>query len=103
TAGEGRAVGVLCGIDHGQVAVPEVAVDALRDLAGVVSAHFANDDDLAIRRTPNGWRVHGADVSDLTSAMVLADLLDADLSPGRRPPANAPADETERLRLAVTQ
>jgi hypothetical protein len=31
------------------------------------------------RRTPTGWRVGGEEVPDLTSAMVLADLLAADL------------------------
>ncbi len=33
------------------------------------------------RRTPTGWRVGDEEVSDLTSAMVLADLLAADLPP----------------------
>jgi ANTAR domain-containing protein len=37
------------------------------------------------RRTPNGWRVGDEEVSDLTSAMVLADLLAADL-PAEGPP-----------------
>jgi hypothetical protein len=37
------------------------------------------------RRTPTGWRVGDEEVSDLTSAMVLADLLAADL-PAEGPP-----------------
>ena len=32
------------------------------------------------RRTPTGWRVGDEEVPDLTSAMVLADLLAAELS-----------------------
>jgi hypothetical protein len=37
------------------------------------------------RRTPTGWRVGDEEVSDLTSAMVLADLLATDL-PAEGPP-----------------
>jgi ANTAR domain-containing protein len=37
-------------------------------------------DDAVVRRTRDGWRVGGSDVSDLTSAMVLADLLAAELA-----------------------
>src|SRR6266851_3008332 len=36
-------------------------------------------DEAVARRTPTGWRVGGEEVPDLTSAMVLADLLAADL------------------------
>lgn len=61
-----------------------------------------------IRRTPGGWRVGGDEVCDLTSAMVLADLLAAELpqapgaeTPPPRPAADAP--EAERLRVTVAQ
>lgn len=61
-----------------------------------------------IRRTPGGWRVGGDEVCDLTSAMVLADLLAAELprpagadTPPTRPAADAP--EAERLRVTVAQ
>jgi hypothetical protein len=37
-------------------------------------------DEAVPRRTATGWRVGGEEVPDLTSAMVLADLLAADLS-----------------------
>src|SRR5262249_35022292 len=40
------------------------------------------------RRTATGWRVGDEEVSDLTSAMVLADLLAADL-PGQGTPARS--------------
>ncbi len=36
--------------------------------------------DAVARRTPTGWRVGDEEVPDLTSAMVLADLLAAELS-----------------------
>jgi hypothetical protein len=42
-------------------------------------------------RTVTGWRVGDEEVSDLTSAMVLADLLAADL-PAQAMPAELPAD-----------
>ena len=50
------------------------------------------------RRTPSGWRVGDEEVSDLTSAMVLADLLAADL-PAEGPPtpgSKAAADRAGR-------
>ena len=64
-------------------------------------------DDLVIRRTPDGWAVGGDDVPDLTSAMVLADLLAAEMprEPGAEPPQRPAADapEAERLRVTVAQ
>jgi len=45
------------------------------------------------RRTATGWRVGDEEVSDLTSAMVLADLLAADL-PAQGTPAPAPSIPT---------
>jgi len=60
---------------------------------------------LVVRRSGQGWQVGPEETADLTSAMVLADLLAADLgSPAvaPRPPAG-PADEAdEAARLAVT-
>jgi hypothetical protein len=60
------------------------------------------------RRTATGWRVGDEEVSDLTSAMVLADLLAADL-PAQgapvpsTPAATAPGDEpTDARRLEQT-
>ncbi len=55
------------------------------------------------RRTATGWRVGDEEVSDLTSAMVLADLLAADLPAGEPPTPGSPAassgmgrDDTEQ-------
>jgi hypothetical protein len=76
----------------------------------------AGQDDAVVRRTKDGWRVGSADLPDLTSAMVLADLLAADLSASE--PANAQtakadeaasqarepaAAETSRLRATIGQ
>lgn len=89
--------------------------------------------DAVVRRTKDGWRVGSADLPDLTSAMVLADLISAELkddelstgAPGTReaatagaaapaaaPPAGKgrkpgrskdPANETSRLRATIGQ
>jgi hypothetical protein len=105
--GSGRVVGTLCGVDRRSIAVPEAALGVLRELAGVIEAHLDRGADtrVVLRRTPSGWRVGDQTEPDLTSAMVLADLLsDGDGSPNGRPPRadNAP-DELSRLRLAVGQ
>ncbi len=68
------------------------------------------------RRTPTGWRVGDEEVSDLTSAMVLADLLAAELpakgppTPGgpaapaaSREPAEAEPTDTQQLQETVAQ
>jgi hypothetical protein len=65
-------------------------------------------EDAVVRRTPDGWRVGDDEVSDLTSAMVLADLLAADEGmPGDMPPKpdQAPdrTSEASKLRATVEQ
>lgn len=65
-------------------------------------------DEAVVRRTKDGWRVGGDDLPDLTSAMVLADLLAAEqgVADGQgtpRPPAPAQASEAGRLRATVSQ
>jgi ANTAR domain len=47
------------------------------------------------RRTATGWRVGDEEVSDLTSAMVLADLLAADLPTQATPTVSAPAASSD--------
>jgi hypothetical protein len=49
-------------------------------------------DDAVVRRTRDGWRVGDADLPDLTSAMVLADLISAELAAPE--PATADASES---------
>jgi hypothetical protein len=115
----GNVIGTLCGIDRGVVEVDDGVVGVLEELASIISAHLAHAADEAvaapdlqvsprevvIRRTPHGWEVAGGDVSaDLTSAMVLADLLADDVMPAGRPPRpSAELGEVERLRIATTQ
>jgi hypothetical protein len=50
-------------------------------------------DDVVVRKAEHGWVVHGENVSDLTSAMVLADLFAADQA----------ADDDTRLLEAVDE
>jgi hypothetical protein len=106
---DGTVYGTLCGIDRRRVTVDDATVGVLRELASIVAAHLdtAGAGDAAgvvIRRTPAGWRVGDDGGDDLTTAMVLADLLQADLVPSGRPQRpEEPLDEVDRLRLAVTQ
>jgi hypothetical protein len=64
-------------------------------------------DGLVVRRSERGWQVGAAETDDLTSAMVLADLLAGELgSPGAaagEPPQATPdSQQDEAARLAVT-
>jgi hypothetical protein len=67
------------------------------------------DGEAVVRRTKDGWRVGGDEVSDLTSAMILADLLaaeqgGADGQPAvRKPPSESLAGEAGKLRATVSQ
>lgn len=105
---DGQLLGTLCGLDRGAVPVSEETVAVLRQLAAVVAAQLGPliQEGVVIRRAPTGgWQVDGDDVpGDLTSAMVLADLLAHEVGPGARPPrAESPLDEVGQLRLSVTQ
>jgi hypothetical protein len=104
-APDGQIVGTVCGIDRGHVRVAEDAIQLLRLLVRVIEAHLTDSDSAqVIRRTPSGWRVGSDEEQDLTSAMVLADLLAGDLVAAGRPPrASETGDEMERLRAAVGQ
>ena len=101
----GRVVGTLCGIDRGPVPVEESALHVLRTLAGVVEAHVgAADSRVVVRRTPSGWLVGNDGDNDLTSAMVLADLLADDLASTTRPRrAEGTVTRVEQLEIAVEQ
>jgi GAF domain-containing protein len=102
---EGTVVGTLCGIDRRSVPVSESTLAVLDELAGVIEAHVAESDArVVLRRMPDGWRIGRLEEPDLTSAMVLADLLAEDLGVGGRPPRHDDdTDEASRLRLAVAQ
>ena len=79
----------------------------LRQLAEVVAAQLGPlaSEQVVIRQQPSGrWEVGGARTDDLTSAMVLADLLAAEVAPSSRPPrTDQPLDEVGQLRLSVRQ
>jgi hypothetical protein len=77
----------------------------LPDIAAV--AAFVQDDTV-VRRTKYGWRVGSDDLPDLTSAMVLADLLAAEHGTAAAPAAkpsgqHAEASEEGQLRATVSQ
>jgi hypothetical protein len=59
-------------------------------------------DPVVVRRSGQGWQVGAEETADLTSAMVLADLLAADLGSPAPPPAGPPKEADEAARLAVT-
>jgi hypothetical protein len=103
----GQVVATLCGIDRNGVEVPADAVEVLRQLAEVVAAELGPlvGEKQVIRRAPDGgWEVDGDRTDDLTSAMVLADLLASELHPPGRPArGDQPLDELAQLRLSVTQ
>jgi hypothetical protein len=67
------------------------------------------DAEAVVRRTKDGWRVGGDEVSDLTSAMILADLLAAEQGgpDGQgavaRQPGESLAGEAGKLRATVSQ
>jgi hypothetical protein len=103
----GRPIATLCGIDRNSVPIDESAVEVLRQLADVVGAHLGPlaAEGVVIRRSPDGgWAVGEDSTGDLTSAMVLADLLAGEIMPGARPAKpDAPLDEVGQLRLSVKQ
>ena len=104
---EGAVVATLCGIDRGGVSVSDEAIAVLRQLADVISAQLGPlaADKVVISRSPEGgWEVGGDRTEDLTSAMVLADLLAGEITPAGRPArSDAPLDEVAQLRLSVKQ
>jgi hypothetical protein len=103
---DGTVVGTLCGIDRRSVPVSDLAIGVLQELAGIVGAYLpgSGSDGVVIRRTPDGWQVGDDGGDDLTTAMVLADLLQEDLAPHSRPDRpDRPLDELGQLRLAVSQ
>jgi hypothetical protein len=103
----GEVVATLCGIDRAGVEVSEAAIEVLRGLADVLAVQLGPlvSERIVIQRVPGGgWSVGGDSTEDLTSAMVLADLLAGELDPPGRPPrAEQDGDELTRLKLSVRQ
>lgn len=109
---DGSAIGTLCAVDRGPVEVGDRALDAFGSLAVLLAQDVAAASELGVwlARTADGWRVIGLPggdpgAEDLTTAMVIADLLADDLAgPGARPArAAADADALTRLRVSVSQ
>ena len=109
---DGSPLGTLCAVDRDSVEVSDRALDALQTLAPLLAEEVAGAPEVAVwlSRTSAGWRINGlpggdADAEDLTTAMVLADLLADDLGgPGVRPArSTADADELSRMRISVSQ
>jgi hypothetical protein len=69
---------------------------ARRDGRGAGAGSYRREDAPVARRTATGWRVGNEEVSDLTSAMVLADLLAAELPAGGPPTPGSPAASGRR-------
>jgi ANTAR domain-containing protein len=59
-------------------------------------------EDVVVRRSGQGWQVAAEETADLTSAMVLADLLAADLGFVSPSPVGSVDEADEAARLAVT-
>jgi hypothetical protein len=77
-------------------------------MSGVGREHPRGErpDDVVVRRGERGWVVGEEEVSDLTSAMVLADLFASEhtSAPAQQapPPQSPPQDADQAERLAVT-
>lgn len=100
----GDVFGTLGGLDRSSVPVADASLRVLHRLGEVLTCHLDESLGPAIRRVPRGWQVAGETADDLNAAMVLADLLSADLpAPARPVRPEGPLDEVGRLRLAVTQ
>jgi hypothetical protein len=67
-----------------------------RDGWGAGAGSYRRENAPIARRTATGWRVGDEEVSDLTSAMVLADLLAAELPAGGPPTPGDPAASRQR-------
>jgi hypothetical protein len=65
-------------------------------MSGAGTGAYRPADAPVARRTPTGWRVGDEEVSDLTSAMVLADLLAAELPADGPPTPGGPAGSRRR-------
>jgi hypothetical protein len=74
---------------------------------GTTMSEFVPD-NAVVRRTKDGWRVGSDELPDLTCAMILADLLAAEIGSTAAPPPKpgtelAQASEAGRLRATISQ
>ncbi|HEY2575826.1 MAG TPA: ANTAR domain-containing protein [Streptosporangiaceae bacterium] len=71
---------------------------------GETTGPAAGPEIAVVRRSGQGWRVGDEELTELTSAMVLADLLAAEQPAAALPaPPSAEPTEAERLRVTVAQ
>ncbi len=104
--GHGEVVATLCGIDRAGVVVTPEILEVLQKLADVLALQLGPlaSERIVIRRgATGGWEVGGETTDDLTSAMVLADLLTNDLSLSRPPRHEEGLDELAQLKLSIKQ
>lgn len=103
------------GADLPRPAPPPPAREAATEAdTEIMNTPFVVPDDAVVRRTKDGWRVGSDDLPDLTCAMVLADLIAAEIGMAEASPGKPGADpdpapgaeaggETGRLRATVGQ
>src|SRR5579859_2836476 len=73
-------------------------------MSGETTTEGNPSEEVVVRRSDTGWQVAGEETADLTSAMVLADLLAADVgSPAQPPKPESEEDEAARLAVTVAQ
>jgi ANTAR domain len=83
---------------HGMREPGKADGQARRRADGAAPEHALPPDEIPVaRRTPTGWRVGDEEVPDLTSAMVLADLLAAELPTESMPAIPTPPPAKERV------
>jgi len=70
-------------------------------MSGDTTTEGDTPEEVVVRRSDAGWQVAGEETADLTSAMVLADLLAVDVGAPTQPPKQV-SEEDEAARLAVT-
>jgi len=70
-------------------------------MSGDTTTEGNSSEEVVVRRSDTGWQVAGEETADLTSAMVLADLLAVDVGTPPQPPKPV-SEEDEAARLAVT-
>lgn len=95
--------------DHGRPAAAAAAARPGSQPAEACTGGCASaPEDAVVRRTRDGWRVGGDELPDLTSAMILADLLAAEQDgqnghAARKPPVEPQGGEAGKLRTTVSQ
>jgi hypothetical protein len=104
--GRGQVVATLCGIDRSSVQISDGTIAVLEQLATVIAAHLGRSSPRASSSAgaPRaGWAVGDEPTGDLTSAMVLADLLAASSTRHRPAPRRRAARRGGPAAMSVKQ